>query len=239
MYIIVNSQYYVASVPVSLKDIVCDHSSVPCRDPKLSSRSSRKQTERLNSSTTMTSHSSATKTRRECRPLLRQALNTATLRHHHSLQQANDKDPGLLDQGKHSVAEQASPSIPAAPSGQMPGHGLDIREHERDDGIGFGMLGGLSDATVTTPSDPTFGAVGSGRGLVDSQKGRIAAASGIQNACLGEHVGSDIELGTTRRGISEGTRTEEVRLAVRLVEDSARQLAELKQRRLERNMALG
>lgn len=183
----------------------------------------------------MTSHFSTIKTRRECRPLLRQALNTATLRHHHNLQQAVDKDPEPLDQGNHSVAEQASPSIPAAPPRQKPGHGLQIRENNGDDVIGSGMLGFLSDATATTPSDPRFGAVGSGRRLVNMYQGSVATASGMQQACSEERVGSDTGSRTTggeSREISEGTRVEEVRLAVRLVENSARQLAELKQSRL-------
>ncbi len=120
----------------------------------------------------------------------------------------------------------------------MPGHGFKVRENNREEVIGLGMRGFLSDATVTTPSDPTFGAVGSGRRSVDIQQGSIATAGGVQQACSEEHVGSDIGSRTSggeSRGISEGTRIEEVRLAVRLVEDSARQLENLKMRRLEKH----
>ncbi len=139
------------------------------------------------------------------------------------------------------MAERASPSVPAALSGRMPGHGFKVRENNREEVIGLGMLGFLSDATVTTPSDPTFGAVGSRRGLVGIRQGSSATAGGVQQACSEEHVGSDIGSRTSggeSRGISEGTRIEEVRLAVRLVEDSARQLGMLKQSRLNRRMAL-
>lgn len=179
----------------------------------------------------MISHSSPSKTRRECRPLLRQALNSATQRNQHSIQQENDKDPGLLDRGKHPAAEQASHSIPATPPVQMPGHGLQIEEHNEDDVIGFGMRRFLSEATATTPSDPRFGAIGLGRRLVNVPQGGIATADGKQQACSEEHVGSDIGSRPTRGEISERTRTEEVRLAVKLVKDSTRQLAELKQSR--------
>lgn len=183
----------------------------------------------------MTSDPSNTKTRRECRPLLRQALNTATLRHHHNLQQANDKDPGLLDQGKHSVAEQASPSMLAEPSEQMSRQSLDIPEHNRDDVIRFGMPGFLSDTIAATPSDPQFGAVGSGRRLVNIQQGSIATAREMQQVWSKEHNGSDKGSRTTgreSRESSERTRIEEVRLAERLVADSARQLAGLRERYL-------
>ncbi len=120
----------------------------------------------------------------------------------------------------------------------MPGHGFQDRENKREEVIGLRMLGFLSDATVTTPSDPTFGAVGSRRGLVGIRQGSSATAGGVQQACSEEHLGSDIGSRTSggeSRGISEGTRIEEVRLAVRLVEDSARQLENLKMRCLEKH----
>lgn len=177
----------------------------------------------------MTNQSCTTKTRRECRPLLRQALNTATLRHYHSLQQPIHKDPAPLEQGKHSVAEQATASMPAKLSGQTPGHGLQVRKQKRDDVIGSGKLGLLSDAPAITPSDPRFGAVGSGRRLGDDRTGRVAGGVRMQQICKVERVSADIGSRRVREEISEGTRIEEIRLAVRLVEDSARQLGVLKQ----------
>lgn len=188
----------------------------------------------------MTSDPSNTKTRLQCRPLLRQALNTATLRHRHSLQQANDKDPTrLLNQRNHSATGQAIPLIIPEHPGQMPAHGLQIRERNRDDVIGSGMLGPLSNATITTPSDPRFGAVGSGRRLVKLQQGSIATAREMKQVWSKEHIGSDIGSRTTRGEsleVNEGTRIEEVHLAERLVADSARQLAGLKERYLGKTL---
>lgn len=95
--------------------------------------------------------------------------------------------------------------------------------------ISSGKLALLSGTTATTPSDPRFGAVGSGRRLGDGRKGGVAAGSRMQRACKEEEVGADVGSRMTRGRISEGERIEEIRLAVRLVEDTARQLAVLRQ----------